>query len=157
MNIAFLEGAEYEAARSGVPEETVMTIDYGERYNDEIVTQSDESLIFDMRDDLIAAIDELRSTIAAQQDTVDKGFALLSEAQTVARERLTALRERNTIIATQMTKIQAQSDLIAELRTQLAATLATIEQAVGTANGKSCYFCEGAGCPHCGVGAAYQE
>lgn len=71
-----------------------------------------------------------------------------------ALERTQQSREfRTNLLLTSMDKSSAR---IAELEAQLVAALATIEQAVGTVNGKSCYFCEGAGCPHCGVGAAYQ-
>ncbi len=110
MSMAFLEGAEYAFATQ---EETVMTIDYAERYNLERLAQGDEDLILDMRNDFIAAIDELRSTIAAQQDTVN--------------ETVQSLEASNTGLWMLLNKKDAH---IAELETQLAAALVTIERTI---------------------------
>ncbi len=131
-----------------MPEETVMTIDYDKRYGDERLAQGDDNLVFAMRDDLCAAINELRSTIAAQHDTLEEQAALIAQ-------QIELLDEGNF---TQMeAMIRFQSARIAELEAQLAATLATIEVAAIAVDNKSCYFCEGAGCPYCSARAAYQE
>lgn len=81
-------------------EETVMTIDYAERYSLERLAQGDEDLILDMRNDFISAIDELRSTIVALCDHTEDGAQALERAHS----------------------------RIAELEAQLAAALATIER-----------------------------
>jgi flagellar biosynthesis chaperone FliJ len=110
-------------------EETVMSIDYAERYDDDVLTQGSEGVVFEMRDELIAAIDELRSTIAAQHDTVSESVARLekaaqriaelesqlSEAQLFVEVRLAAIRRLDTIIAAHRTNEQAQADKIIEL------------------------------------------
>jgi restriction endonuclease len=156
MSIAFLEGAEYEAAtRHGEPEETAMTIDYAERYDDKqihrmltalygnggIRLQTVAPVMTAMRDELIAAIDELRSTITAQHDTLEEQAALIAQQIELldeknkriteleaALERTQQSREyRTNLLLTSMDKSSAR---IAELEAQLAAALATIERAL---------------------------
>ena len=103
-------------------EETVMTIDYRERYHDEVVTQSDESLIFEMRDDLLTAIDELRSTITALYDHTEDGANALERAH----ERITELEVK---LQQFMDYTGGRENLIVQLEFQLTAALATIERA----------------------------
>lgn len=115
MSIAFLEGAEYAYAS----EETVMTIDYASRYDDERLAQGNEYLIFDMRTDLTAAIDELRSTIAAQQDTIDDGAELLEQAQDIIADLQEQLQRKHDGMWSLLEACAATiDDLVAEKRAQ---------------------------------------
>jgi hypothetical protein len=145
MSIAFLEGSEYEAAtRQSAPEETVMTIDYAERYDDKqihrmltalygtggIRLQTVAPVMTAMRDELIAAIDELRSTIATQHDTAEEQAALIAQQIELLDE----------IIVGEMRDECAKRDArIAELEAQLAAALATIEHSVNE-EGRSMFY-----------------
>jgi hypothetical protein len=150
MSIAFLEGAEYEAAtRQSAPEETVMTIDYAERYDDKqihrmltalygnggIRLQTVAPVMTAMRDELIAAIDELRSTIAAQHDTSEDQEALIAQQIELLDEKsftqMAATISFQQFIVGEMRNECAKSGArIAELEAQLAAALATIEHSV---------------------------
>jgi uncharacterized coiled-coil protein SlyX len=116
-------------------EETVMSIDYAERYDDDVLTQGSEDVVFEMRDELIADIGELRSTIAAQHDTLEEQAALIAQQIELLDEKsftqMAATIIFQQFIVGEMRNECAKRDArIAELETQLAAALATIERAL---------------------------
>lgn len=122
MSIAFLEGAEYAFAT----EETVTTIDYATRYSHEEIEKSLNQLfstvgfgyqtvkpfIFDMRDDLVGTITELRSTIATQQDTIDD---LQEQLQRKYGGMWALLEKRSATIDELVADKRAQRERIEEL------------------------------------------
>jgi hypothetical protein len=141
-----------------------MSIDYAERYDDKqihrmltalygnggIRLQTAAPVMTAMRDELIAAITELRSTIAAQHDTLGEQAALIAQQielldeknkriaeLAAALERTQQSREyRTNLLLTSMDKSSAR---IAELEAQLAAALATIEHSVNE-EGRSMFY-----------------
>jgi uncharacterized coiled-coil protein SlyX len=88
-----------------------------------------------MRDELIADIGELRSTIAAQHDTLEEQAALIAQQIELLDEKsftqMAATISFQQFIVGEMRNECAKRDArIAELETQLAAALATIERAL---------------------------
>jgi len=104
-------------------------INYAERYDDEHLAQGDESLIFEMRDDLVDAIARREIELVAYERIATEYMATVDAQHTTIEQ----LNGRGAAMMGNIdfyhSAMAVQSARIVELEAQLAAALATIESA----------------------------